>query len=86
MHVFSQTDEYRVALCDYKRRGTRCNNYVLRVYDDEIKLFTANGKIAMNVSYKIKDIHNIKCQPAKKKYNSGIKTSLTFSIKNAETR
>ncbi|XP_065911627.1 uncharacterized protein [Dysidea avara] len=75
--------EYRVAVCDYKRRGTRCNNYVLRVYDDKIKLFTANGKIAMNVSYKIKDIHNIKYQPATTKQYK--KTSLTFSIKNAET-
>jgi len=60
------------------------------VYDDEIKLFTANGKIATNVSYKIKDIHNIKCQPATakvtKQYNADKKTSLTFSIKNAETR
>jgi len=81
------TDEYRVAVCDYKRRGTRCNNYVLRVYDDEIKLFTANGKIAMNVSYKIQDVHNIKCQPATTKITKQYKkTSLTFSIKNAETR
>ncbi|XP_065911603.1 uncharacterized protein [Dysidea avara] len=58
--------EYRVAICVNKRRGSRCNSYILKLYDDKVKLFTANGRIALNYSFDIKDICKIDFQPTKK--------------------
>ena len=60
------TDEYRVAICVNKKRGSCYNSYILKLYDDKVKLFTANGRIALNYSFVIKDICKVDFQPTKK--------------------
>ena len=60
------TDEYRVAICVNKRRGSCYNSYILKLYDDKVKLFTVNGRIALNYSFDIKDICKVDFQPTKK--------------------
>ena len=79
------TDEYRVAICVNKRRGSRCNSYILKLYDDKVKLFAANGRIALNYSFDIKDICKIDFQPTKKPSDGSKKGVLKFSIKNSQT-
>ncbi|XP_065911965.1 uncharacterized protein [Dysidea avara] len=77
--------EYRVAICDNKRRGSRCNSYILKLYDDKVKLFTANGRIALNYSFYIKDICKVDFQPTKKQSDGSKKGVLKFSINNSQT-
>ncbi|XP_065911960.1 uncharacterized protein [Dysidea avara] len=71
-------------------KGSLCNSYLLKVYDDKIKLFTANGKIPCKFSCDIKNIYNVKYQPKEKQcrnhlFNFDERDYLTFSINNAKS-
>jgi len=60
---------------------TPYGNYLLKVFNEEVKLFAPNGIIPTKFKCSIKDIHKVKCQSFGPK-----KCYLTLSIKNAQTK
>ena len=68
---------------DTIRRGS--NNYLLKVCDKKIKVFTANGKIETSVSLNILDIHKIKYQPKMKQSGTTKQGTLTLSVLNIQS-
>ncbi|XP_065911963.1 uncharacterized protein [Dysidea avara] len=71
-------------------KGSLCNRYLLKVYDDKIKLYSANGKISCKFSCDIKDIYNVKYQTKKKQccnhlFNFDERGYLTISINDAKS-
>ena len=75
------TDEYRVKVEKNYEGSSPHGDYLLRVFNKEIKLFTPNGLIATNFKCSIKDIHRVK-------YNSvgPQERIVTISVKNAQTK
>jgi len=89
-------DEFRVTVpCIgkqydiWKKKRSLYNTYLLKVYDDKMKLYSANGKISCNFSFDIKDIYMVKYQSKKKQYGryftSDEQGYLIFSINNAKS-
>ena len=56
-------------------------NYLLKVYNKEIKLFTSNGLIPTKFKYLIKDIYKVKYQRLESQ-----DSCVTISIKNIDTK
>ena len=59
-------------------------DYLLKVFDDRIQLYSSNGKIPTDFSCKLHDIHRIKCLTAK-----GHKEMIEYvsiTIKNAQSK
>jgi len=80
-----------VEQCDsIKIERLLCNSYLLKVYDDEIKLYSANGKISCKFSCAMKDIYRVKYQPKTKQccyhFNFDERGFLIFSINNAKSQ
>jgi len=62
MYMSYYTDEYRVKVernCD---GGTPYGDYVLKIDNEEIRIFTSNGKLPTKFSCPIKDIYRAKYQ------------------------
>jgi len=60
MHVYICTDEYRVKVernCDGQ---TPYGEYVLKIDNEKIRIFTSNGKIPTKFSCSIRDIYRAK--------------------------
>ena len=74
-------DEYRVKVERNYEGNMSYGNYLLKVYNEEIRLFTPNGLIPTKFRCPIKDIHKAKY------YSIGPhQCCVTISIKNAHTR
>jgi len=63
------------------KEDTPYGNYLLKVFNKEIRLFTPNGIIPTKFRCSIKDIHKAKSQPF-----GPMECYLTLSIKNAQTK
>ena len=74
-------DEYRVKVEKNYEGNKSFGNYLLRVYNEEIRLFTPNGLISTKFRCPIADIHKVK-------YNSfgSQECCVTISIKNNQTK
>ena len=59
-------------------------NYVLKVYDDKIKLFTSNGRLPTDFCCDLKDIHRIKYLPTK--HHKVMNAYLSIAIKNEKSK
>lgn len=78
---FNITDEYRVRTdIDHIGKGPMAD-YLLKVYDEEIRLFSSNGKLPTDFSCDLKEIHKIKYLYTKK--NNGY---LSIVAKNAKSK
>ena len=75
-------DEYRVTVERSCTGSSSHGDYLLRVYDDMIKLFTPSGVIPTKFSVMIKDIFDIRFQMS----DLRVQKFVTLSIKNAATR
>jgi len=77
MNAYIFTDEYRVKVernCD---RHTPYGDYVLKVDNDNIRIFTSNGQLPTKFSYPIKDIYR-----AKYKTTGTMQSCVVISINN----
>ena len=59
-------------------------DYILKVYDDKIKLYTSNGVLPTNFSCDLKEIYRIKCLPGK--YCKSMIGYFSITIKNAKSK
>ena len=59
-------------------------DYILKVYDDKIKLHTSNGVLPTDFSCDLKEIYRIKCLPGK--YCKSMIGYLSITIKNAKSK
>ena len=74
-------DQYRVKVEQSCTGSTPYNgDYLLKVYDDMIKLFTPNGIIHTKFSFLIKDIYEIKYQ-----ISDTMQKFVTLSVKSVLT-
>ena len=74
-------DEYRVKVQKTYNGDVSYGDYLLKVYDKEIKLYAPNGLIPTKFKCSIKDIHKVKCHAF-----GQLKSCVTISIKNAQTK
>ena len=80
--VFNNLDEYRVRVQKNYKGDMSFGNYLLKVYNEEIKLYTPNGMISTKFKLSMKDIHKVKYHAI------GLQectTCVTISIKNSQT-
>ena len=70
---------------DHMSTSSPMADYLLKVYDDKIKLFTSNGRIRTGFSCDLKDIYRITYLPVATKHYSSMNGFLSFSIKNANS-
>ena len=63
-------------------KGTMAD-YLLKVYDDNIKLFTSNGKLPTDFSCGLEKVHRIKYLPTKQGVINGY---ISISIKNEQSK
>ena len=59
-------------------------DYILKVYDDKIQLYTSNGVLPTNFSCDLKEIYRIKCLPGK--YCKSMIGYFSITIKNAKSK
>ena len=59
-------------------------DYILKVYDDKIKLHTSNGVLPTDFSCDLKEIYRIRCLPGK--YCKSMIGYLSITIKNAKSK
>ena len=73
-------DEYRVKVIKNNEEGIPYGDYLLKVYNAEIRIFTSNGLIPTNFRCPIKEI--------KAKYHSigPQQCCVTISVKNTQTK
>ena len=60
-------------------------DYILKVYDDNIKLFTSNGILSTDFSCNLKEIYMIKYLSTKHHHKS-MNGYLSITIKNAKSK
>ena len=75
------TDQYRVGT---NRDNGAMADYVLKVYDDKIRLFTSNGILPTDFSCDLKEIYRIKYLPAR--HHKSMNGHLSITIKNAKSK
>ena len=63
--VYVTVDRYRVRTDRTHLFKGMISDYLLKVYDDKIELFTSNGKIPTDFCCGLKEIHKIKYLPTK---------------------
>ena len=61
-------------------------DYILKVYDDKIKLFTSNGRLPTDFCCNLKDIHRIKYLPTKHSKATNGYRCLSIAIKNEKSK
>ena len=59
-------------------------DYLLKVYDDKIRLFTSNGKLPTDFSCNLKEIHRVKYLSAR--HHKSMNGHLSITIKNAKSK
>ena len=83
--MYNITDRFRVK----SDRNRKCKgpiaNYLLKVYDSKIQLYSSNGKIPTDFSCDLEDIHRIKYLSTKQ-HKSAINEYLSITIKNAKSK
>ena len=77
-HLIS--DEYRVKVQKTYKGDVSYGDYLLKVYDKEIRLFTSNGLIPTKFKCIIKDIYKVRHHSFGK-----LRDCVTISVKNAQT-
>ena len=60
-------------------------DYILKVYDDNIKLFTSNGMLSTDFSCNLEEIYTIKYLSTKHRHKS-MNEYLSITIKNAKSK
>ena len=58
--MYIYTDEYRVKVQKNYEKNASYGDYLLKVYNEEIRLFTPNGLIPTKFRCSIKEIHRVK--------------------------
>ena len=80
-HIILSTDQYRVMT---SRDNSPMGNYILKVYDDKVKLYTSNGALPTDFSCDLKEIYRIKCLSAKQ--CKSMIGCLSITIKDAKSK
>ena len=76
------TDHYRVKAM---RNNGLIADYILKVYEDKMKLFTSNGMLSTSFSCNLKEIYKIKYTSSKHSHKS-MNGYLSITIKNAKSK
>ena len=81
VYIMLSTDQFRVIT---SIGNGPMADYILKVYDNKIKLYTSNGILSTDFSCDLKEIYRIKCLPGKNcKSPIGY---LSITIKNAKSK
>ena len=60
-------------------------DYILKVYDDNIKLFTSNGMLSTDFSYNLEEIYMIR-NLSTKHHHESMNGYLSITIKNTKSK
>ena len=78
---FVLSDEYRVKVIKNDEGNVAYGDYLLKVYNEEIRLFTSNGLIPTKFRCPIKEIHKVKHHAVGPQ-----KCCVIVSVKNIQTK
>ena len=81
IYVHMHADKYRVQVKKYYKEDVPHGDYLLKVYNKEIRLFTPDGLIPTKFRCSIEEIHRVKCHSVGPQ-----EFHVIISIKNALTK